>query len=65
VVPRQIITMKVRLHNKDFTVHCKVASSKKHFKVEYDDIKSIAEKLSMTFRQTEELIRTQVKSQLK
>jgi uncharacterized protein (TIGR00299 family) protein len=65
VVPRQIITMKVRLHNKDFTVHCKVASSKKHFKVEYDDIKSIAEKLSMTFRQTEELIRAQVKNQLK
>jgi uncharacterized protein (TIGR00299 family) protein len=65
VVPRQILTMKVRLHNKDFAVRCKVASSNKHFKIEYDDVKSIAEKLSLTFRQTEELIRAQVKNQLK
>ena len=65
VVPRQILRMKVRLHNKDFAVRCKVASSNKHFKIEYDDIKSIAEKLSLTFRQTEELIRAQVKNQLK
>ncbi|MEW6587935.1 MAG: nickel pincer cofactor biosynthesis protein LarC [Thermoproteota archaeon] len=64
IVPRQILKMRVRLHNKDFTVHCKV-SAKKQFKVEYDDIKSIAQKLSMTFKQTEELIKSQVKHQLK
>ncbi|MEW6043301.1 MAG: nickel pincer cofactor biosynthesis protein LarC [Thermoproteota archaeon] len=64
IVPRQILNLKVRLHNKDFTVRCKV-SAKKQFKVEYDDIKSIAQKLSMTFKQTEELIKSQVRNQLK
>ncbi|MGI0003852.1 MAG: nickel insertion protein, partial [Candidatus Nitrosotenuis sp.] len=64
VVPRKILTMKVNIHNKNFTVRCKVAKSKQ-FKVEYDDIRSIAEQLSMTFRQTEELIKAQVKSQIK
>ncbi len=64
VVPRKTLTMKVRIHNKDFTVRCKVTQSKQ-FKVEYEDIRSIAERLSMTFRQTEELIKAQVKSQIK
>lgn len=66
VVPRQILTMKIRLHNKDFTVRCKIAKThSKQFKVEYDDIKKIAEKLSLTFKQTEELIKSEVKRQLK
>ncbi len=64
VVPRKILTTKVRIHNKDFTVHCKVTKSKQ-FKVEYDDIRSVAASLSMTFRQTEELIKAQVKNQIK
>jgi hypothetical protein len=64
VVPRKIVTIKVRIHDKDFTVRCKVANSKQ-FKVEYDDIRSIAKRLSMTFRQTEELIKAQVKNQIK
>jgi hypothetical protein len=67
IVPRKILTMKIRLHNKDFTVRCKVAKTNytKQFKVEYDDIKKIAEKLSLTFKQTEELIKAEVKKQLK
>ncbi len=65
IVPRQILKMKVRLNNKDFAVRCKVAGAKEQFKIEYDDIKSIATKLGLTFRQTEELIRAQVKTQLK
>lgn len=67
VVPRQVLTMKIRLHNKDFTVRCKVAKTNlgKQFKVEYDDIKKIAEKLSLTFKQTEELIKSEVKRKLK
>ena len=63
IVPRKILTMKVRINNKDFTVRCKVAN--KQFKVEYDDIKSVAQRLSLTFRQTEELIKAQVTKQLK
>jgi uncharacterized protein (TIGR00299 family) protein len=65
IVPRRILTMKVRINNKDFTVRCKVTSSNRQFKVEYDDIKSVAERLSLTFRQTEELIKAQVTKQLK
>jgi uncharacterized protein (TIGR00299 family) protein len=64
IVPRQILKMRIRLYNKDFTVRCKI-SAKKQFKVEYEDIKSIAQKLSMTFKQTEELIKSEVKNQLK
>lgn len=64
VVPRKILTMKIRIHNKDYSVRCKVTSSKQ-FKVEYDDIRSIAERSLLTFRQAEELIKTQVKAQLK
>lgn len=64
IVPRKILKIKIRINNKDFTVRCKV-SGKKQFKVEYDDIKSVAERLSLTFRQTEELIRAQVARQLK
>lgn len=65
VVPRQIITMKVRLRSKEYAIRCKVAGAHKQFKVEYDDIKAISAKLSLTFKQTEELIKAEVKKQLK
>lgn len=64
IVPRKIIPLKIKIHNKDFIVRCKTAS-KHQFKVEYDDIKSISEKLSISFKQTEELIKAEVKKQLK
>ncbi|MGQ0605688.1 MAG: nickel pincer cofactor biosynthesis protein LarC [Candidatus Nitrosotenuis sp.] len=64
IVPRKIIPFKIKLHNKDFTIRCKTAS-KHQFKVEYDDIKAISEKLSLTFKQTEELIKAEVTKQLK
>ena len=63
-VPRKIIPIKIKIQNKDFTVRCKTAS-KNQFKVEYDDIKSVAAKLGLTFKQTEELIKAEVKKQLK
>ncbi|MFY9300690.1 MAG: nickel pincer cofactor biosynthesis protein LarC [Candidatus Nitrosotenuis sp.] len=64
VVPRKILTMKIRIHNKDYSVRCKVTNSKQ-FKIEYDDIRHIAERSSLTFRHAEELIKAQVKAQLK
>lgn len=64
IVPRKIIPIKIRIQNKDFTVRCKTAS-KYQFKVEYDDIKSISDKLSLSFKQTEELIKAEIKKQLK
>jgi uncharacterized protein (DUF111 family) len=60
--------MKIRARNQDFTVRCKVAKSgsdRKQFKVEYEDIKKVSEKLALPFKQTEELIKEQVKKQLK
>jgi uncharacterized protein (DUF111 family) len=68
VVQRQILTMKIRARNQDFTIRCKVAKSgydREQFKVEYEDIKKVSEKLALPFKQTEELIKEQVKKQLK
>ncbi len=64
IVPRKIIPLKIKINNKDFTIRCKTAS-KHQFKVEYDDIKAVSEKLSLSFKQTEELIKAEVKKQLK
>jgi uncharacterized protein (TIGR00299 family) protein len=62
-LPRKIIQIKIKIQNKDFAVRCKTAG--KSFKVEYDDIKKISEKLELTFKQTEELIKAEVRKQLK
>jgi uncharacterized protein (DUF111 family) len=63
IVPRKIIQLKIKIQNKDFAIQCKTAG--KSFKVEYDNIKKISEKLSLTFKQTEELIKAEVRKQLK
>jgi len=44
-------------------VRCK--TSGKSFKIEYEDIKKISSRLELTFRETEELIKSEVKRQLK
>ncbi len=67
IVPRQIRTLRLQLHKKEFTVRCKVAKTGSkiiQFKVEYDDIKLVAERLSLTFRQAEELIKVEVRKHL-
>lgn len=67
LVPRQTVTTRIRINNNVFTLRYKVANTNSHkqFKVEYDDIKSVSEKLSLSFRQTEELIKAEIKKQLK
>lgn len=62
-VPRKITPIKIKIQNKDFTIRCKTAC--KSFKAEYDDIKKTSEKLGLAFRQTEELIKAEVRKQLK
>ncbi|MFM8659401.1 MAG: nickel pincer cofactor biosynthesis protein LarC [Candidatus Nitrosotenuis sp.] len=62
-VPRKITPIKIKIQNKDFTIRCKTAGQS--FKVEYDDIKKVSEKLGFTFKQTEELIKAEVRKQLK
>ncbi len=63
IVPRKITNLKVKIHNFDFLIRYKIAG--KSFKIEYDDIKKVSKKLMLTFKQTEELIKAEIKKQLK
>ena len=60
VVPRKILESVVRLENQDFIIHYKI-SNFEHFKLEYEDVKSISNKLRLSFNKTEELLREQIK----
>lgn len=64
IAGRESRRVRIILNDKAFTVRCKIAKSKR-FKVEYDDISAASRRLSLPFRQTEELIKEQVKKQLK
>ena len=43
-----------------FSVHYKIVKGNSHFKIEFEDIKSISNSLSMSFNQTEELLREKI-----
>ena len=60
VVPRKILESIVTIQNKTFTIHYKTSNSE-HFKLEYEDIKSISNELNLSFNKTEELLRDQIK----
>jgi len=60
VVPRKILESKVTLENQDFIIHYKISDSE-HFKLEYEDVKSISNELNISFNKTEELLREQIK----
>ena len=60
VVPRKILESMVKIENQNFTIHYKISDSE-HFKLEYDDVKSISNQLSLSFNKTEELLREQIK----
>lgn len=67
IVPRIIVTVPILLQGKNFSVRCKVVKHNemiKHFKVESDDVKSIADSLSLPFRDVLELITDEVKRKL-
>ena len=64
-VPRSINTISLELDGQKFSVNYKSKDENAHdFKIESDDIKSISESIKKSFRQTEELLRTQIKKQL-
>ena len=60
VVPRKILESIVTIQNKTFTIHYKISNSE-HFKLEYEDVKSISKELNLSFNKTEELLREQIK----
>ncbi|MGI0008125.1 MAG: nickel pincer cofactor biosynthesis protein LarC [Nitrosopumilaceae archaeon] len=67
VVPRVIVTVPVVIHEKNFVVKCKVVKSGdvvKHFKVESSDIKLIADSLCLSFKDVNDLVRSQVKQKI-
>ncbi len=67
VVPRVTISVPVIIHGKNFTVRCKMVKNKdvvKHFKVEALDVQSVADSLSISFKDANESIRTEIKQKL-
>src|SRR5437867_1429178 len=67
VVPRILISVPVVIHDKSFTVRCKIAKDSdvvKHFKVEPEDVKSVSGSLGISFKDALELISSEVKQKL-
>ncbi len=64
-VPRTKKSIPVTIDGRNFTVHYKISNSGfNNFKLEFDDVKTISNSLNKTFRETEELIKNQVKTKL-
>lgn len=67
LVPRVIVSVPIVVHGRNFTVRCKIVKHEetiKHFKVESDDIKTISDVLSLSFKTTSDLISSEVKRRL-
>ncbi len=67
VVPRTILTIPIKLNEKNFKIRCKITRENntiKNFKVESDDIKKISESINQSFKKTEELIRLAVNEKI-
>ena len=67
VVPRVIVTVPIIIHGKNFPIKCKVIKSEnlvKNFKVESSDVKLVADSLSLSFKDANEIIRSQVKQKI-
>jgi len=67
LVPRVIVSVPISVQGKNFTVRCKIVKHEetiKHFKVESDDIKTISDSLSLSFKATSDLISSEVKRRL-
>jgi hypothetical protein len=67
IVPRVIVTVPILLQGKNFTVRCKIVKHEetiKHFKVESDDIKTISDSLSISFKTASDLISDEIKRRL-
>ncbi|MDE1726212.1 MAG: nickel pincer cofactor biosynthesis protein LarC [Thaumarchaeota archaeon] len=67
IVPRIIVSVPITVLERNFTVRCKIIKNDdvtKHFKVEADDVKSVAVSLDISFREANALIITEVKEKL-
>ena len=67
LVPRVTVSVPITVQGKNFTVRCKIVKHEetiKHFKVESDDIKTISDLLSLSFKTASDLISSEVKRRL-
>jgi hypothetical protein len=60
VVPRSIEQDEVEIDGHKFPIHYKIVNGTSHFKVEFEDIKSISNCLNKPFHQVEELVRAKI-----
>jgi len=60
VVPRSIEQDTVEINGHKFPIHYKIVKGNSHFKIEFEDIKSISDSLNKPFHQIEELIREKI-----
>jgi len=66
IVPRAVKTVSVNIQGQSFDVRYKTRdlNNGSHFKVESDDIKKISDVLSISFKETEELLNQEVRKKL-
>ncbi|MGI0017498.1 MAG: nickel pincer cofactor biosynthesis protein LarC [Nitrosotalea sp.] len=67
VVPRIIVSIPISIQEKNFIVRCKIVKHNdmvKHFKVESDEVREIADSLSLSFKEASYLISEEVKRKL-
>ena len=67
VVPRIIVSVPIMIQGSNFTVRCKIVKHNetiKHFKVESDDVKIISDSLALSFKETSDLVSSEVKLRL-
>ena len=66
IVPRAVRTLSVNIRGQSFDVRYKIRdlNNGSHFKIESDDIKEISSVLSISFKETEELLNQEVRKKL-
>lgn len=67
VVPRVMVTVPVIIHGKNFAIKCKVVKSggiMKNFKIESSDVKLVADSLSLSFKDANDIIRSHVNQKI-
>ena len=66
IVPRGVKTLSVNIHGQSFDIRYKTRdlNNGSHFKIESDDIKQISSALSISFKETEELLNQEVRKEI-
>jgi len=66
IVPRAVKTLSVNIQGQSFDVRYKIRglNNGSHFKIESDDIKEISSVLSISFKETEELLNQEIREKL-